>query len=253
LSAATRQALVVGAFAVLGALSVSFGVSAFTRSPIVVGTPAAAVSTQTTSGFQAGIFTTGDATVPTRPDTAFISAGVDATASTASAAQTSVASQANRLVAKAKALGFADKDVSTAGYSIGPTYSMDGRTITGYQASEQLELKWHNVDSAGGVLDALVQQGGATRIGISFGVADLSGPQAQARSLAIADARARAQAMAKAAGVNVGQVLRVSDYTTGGQTSVDYAPRAQDAAASTVVPVGELDITVTVEVDFAIG
>jgi uncharacterized protein YggE len=252
LSAATRQALVIGAFAVLSALTVSFGISALTRPPIVVSTPAAGITTQAT-GFQSGIFTTGDATVSTRPDTAFINAGVDAQASTASAAQKSVGAQANRLVSKAKALGFADKDVSTAGYSIGPTYSMDGRTITGYQASEQLELRWHNVDTAGSALDALVQEGGATRIGISFGLADFSGPQAQARSLAIAAARDRAQAMAKAAGVNLGQVIRVADYTAGTRTPIDYAPAAADAAASTVVPVGQLDVTVTVEVDFAIA
>ena len=237
----------------LCSLTAAFGVSAFTRSPIVVSTPAATLTSTDGSGFQSGIFTTGDATVSTRPDTAFISAGVDGQASTASGAQKNVATQVNRLIATAKQIGIADKDINTAGYSIGPMYSMDGRTITGYMASEQLALKWHNVDTAGSALDALVQAGGATRIGISFGLNDLSGPQSQARSLAIANARDRASAMAKAAGVTLGPVIRVADYTTGGQTPVDYAPAARDlAGAATQVPVGQLDVTVTVEVDFAI-
>lgn len=253
MSSATRQTLVIGAVAVLAALTASFAVSAFTRSPMVVTTPAAATVMSSGSGFQPGIFTSGSATVSVRPDTAFITAGVDATAPTAGAAQRNLATQANRLVAKAKALGIPDKEINTGGYSIGPMYSSDGRTITGYQASEQLELKWHNVDTTGVALDALVQDGGATRIGVSFGLNDYSGPQGQARGNAIADARDKAQAMAKAAGVSLGQVLRVADYTSGGQTPVDYAPRSADGAVGTVVPVGQLDITVTVEVDFAIA
>lgn len=249
---ATRQALVVGAFAVLCSVTAMLAVSAFTRAPIVVSTPAATTIASQGSGFQAGIFTTGDATVSARPDTAFINAGVDAQASTAGAAQRAVAAQAAKLIAKAKALGIPDKDINTAGYSIGPTYSNDGRVITGYQASEQLSLKWHNVDTAGSALDGLVQDGGATRIGVSFGMADLSGVQAQARTLAIAAARDRASAMAKAAGVQLGGVLRIVDYTTsGGRAPVDYAPSAAQGA-TTQVPVGELDVTVSVEVDFAI-
>ena len=250
---ATRQSIVVGAFAVLAALTASFAVSAFTRSPMVVTTPAATVTSSDGSGFQAGIFTTGDATVSVRPDTAFISAGIDSQATSASAAQKNVAAQANRLIAKAKAIGIADKDINTGGYSIGPTYSNDGRTITGYQASETLELKWHNVDTTGSALDALVQDGGATRISVSLGVGDLSGPQGQARALAIADARAKAQAMAKAAGVNLGQVLRVVDNTTSGRPPVPYASAAADVQAGTQIPVGQLDVTVDVEVDFAIA
>jgi len=253
LSSATRQTLVIGAFAVLAALAASFAVSAFTRSPMVVTTPAATVTSTDGSGFQAGIFTTGDATVSVRPDTAFISAGIDAQATTASAAQKNVAAEANRLIAKAKAIGIADKDINTGGYSIGPTYSNDGRTITGYQASETLELKWHNVDTTGSALDALVQDGGATRISVGLGVGDLSGPQGQARALAIANARNKALAMAKAAGVNLGQVLRVVDSTTGGRPPVPYASAAADAQGGTQIPVGQLDVTVQVEVDFAIA
>lgn len=249
---AIRQALVIGAFVVLCSLTATFAVSAFTRSPIVVNTPAAAVAAQG-SGFQPGIFTDGAGTVSVRPDTAFISAGVDAQAPTAGAAQKSVAAQAAKLIAKAKALGVPDKDINTGGYNIGPVYSPDSRSITGYQASEQIELKWHTVDSTGAVLDALVQDGGATRIGVSFGLNDYSGPQAQARTLAIADARDKAQAMAKAAGIQLGTVLRIVDSTTGGRPPVDYAPAAMQTGAGTQVPVGQLDITVTVEVDFSIS
>ncbi len=123
--------------------------------------------------------------------------------------------------------------------------------INGYQAGEQLEFKWHNVDNVGNALDALVQQGGATRIGVSFGLADTKAAQAEARTLAIGDARSRAIAMARAAGVQLGQVLSVSDFTVGGRTPMDtFSPAA---GATTQVPVGQLEIAVTVQVAFAIS
>jgi uncharacterized protein YggE len=59
--------------------------------------------------------------------------------------------------------------------------------------------------------------------------------------------------MATAAGVKLGSVIRVSDLSTsgGGLSYRDFAPGA--GATQTQVPVGQLDIQVTVEVDFAIA
>ena len=114
-------------------------------------------------------------------------------------------------------------------------------------------MKWHNVDTAGNALDGLVQQGGATRISVSFGLNDPKAAQAEARSLAIADARNRATAMAKAAGVQLGQVLRITDSTTMSRPpSYNFAGPAA-ASDQTQLPVGTLDVQVMVEVDFAIA
>lgn len=249
MSPALRQALVVGAFAALCAVTASLAIEAITRPAVVLATPTASTPVNQTS-YAPGIVTAGDATVSKRPDVAFLSAGVEAQASTAGAAQRDLASQAGRLIARARSLGIPDSDINTSGYAIGPRYGNDG-TLTAYTASEQLEMKWHNVDNVGTALDALVQEGGATRVGVSFGLNDPKAAQAEARSLAIADARNRAAAMAKAAGVSLGQVLSVTDLTAGVRTpQADYAP---SAAAATQVPVGQLDVTVTVQVEFTIA
>jgi hypothetical protein len=123
--------------------------------------------------------------------------------------------------------------------------------IDGYRASEQLVLKWHNVDTVGKTLDALVQEGGATQIGVSLSLADPKVAQAEARTLAIGDARSRAQAMAGAAGVKLGKVLRISDLSYSGIPSGNYDIKGA-APAATQIPVGSLDVQVSVEVDFAI-
>jgi uncharacterized protein YggE len=57
--------------------------------------------------------------------------------------------------------------------------------------------------------------------------------------------------MATAAGVHLGQVTLVSDLAVNNRPPIAYAGSA--ASAPTQVPVGELDIQVSVEVDFAIA
>jgi uncharacterized protein YggE len=248
---AFRPIVFSGAVAGVCALVVALAVVAASRTQVVVASPVAAP--QSTATFTPGVFTSGDATVSTKPDVAFLLVGVDSLKPTASSAQSDLAGKAARLIARAKSLGIADKDISTSGYSVNPNYT-SSNTIDGYRASEQIQLKWHNVDSVGGALDALVQQGGATTVNVGFGLASPKAAEAEARTLAIADARTRAQAMADAAGVKLGQVIRVSDVSYYGGTplygGLDYA---KAAPVATQVPVGQLDVQVTVEVDFAIG
>jgi uncharacterized protein len=246
-----RPLVFAGAVATLCALSVTLAVGANSRPQILIASPAA--GSATTSTFNRGVITNGDAIVSKTPDIAFLSVGVDSLQPTATAAQGDLAAKSAKLIARAKALGIADKDMSTSGYSVSPNYTPGG-TINGYRASEQLQLKWHDVNTIGKALDALVQEGGATQVGVGFGLADPKAAQAEARSLAIADARSRAQAMAGAAGVKLGSVLRVSDLSTSGGSPAyrDFGPAAASPTA-TQVPVGQLDIQVTVEVDFALG
>ena len=101
-----------------------------------------------------------------------------------------------------------------------------------------------------------MQEGGATSVYVGFGLANPKTAQAEARALAISDARTKAQGMATAAGVRLGQVIRVSDMSYGGTPmygALDYAKGAASPSTPTQIPVGELEIQVTVEVDFALG
>lgn len=238
IAAATGCALVAGLVVVAAG-----------RPPIVLSTLASPASPSTVS---TGVITSGDATVSKKPDIVFLSVGVESQQSTASAAQSDLASKATKLIARSKALGIADKDINTSGYSVGPYYSPNSQTISGYRAAEQLRLKWHNVDTVGKAIDGLVQDGGATTVSVGFGLADPKAAQAEARTLAISDAHSRAQAMAAAAGVKLGQVIRVSDVTFSGYPSAGYALNAA-APAATQLPVGELEVTVTVEVAYTIA
>ncbi len=245
-----RVNLVPVGIAVACSVIVAALVIAFNRPVVLTASPSLSTSSST---IQPAILTSGDAIVSKKPDLAIVSAGVESEGSTASAAQSDLAGKAGKLIARVKALGVPDADINTAGYWIGPVYSPQGQTITGYRATEQLVIKWHNVDSVGKALDAIVQEGGATNISVGFGLADLKPAEAEARSLAIADARSRAAAMASAAGVRLGQVIQVSDLSSSSRGPNPIDLRGAASAVPTQIPVGQLEIQVTVEVDFAIG
>lgn len=243
-----RLILIPAAVATAFSIVVAAFVLASNRPTLLVSAP-----TATTSSVESGVFTSGDATVSLKPDLAIVSAGVDSQQGTAAGAQSDLAAKAGKLIARIKTLGVSDADLSTVGYGVGPIYAPGELTITGYRASEQLQVKWHNVDTVGKTLDAMVQEGGATNITVGFGLADPKSAQADARTRAIADARSKAQAMASAAGVRLGQVIRVSDLSTASRLPMplDFAGAA--APAATQVPVGQVDVQVTVEVDYALA
>lgn len=247
MTSSIRIALASIAGASLVVMVVAVTVVAAGRPPVFIASPAASSTSP-----DAGVITSGNGSVSKQPDVAFLSSGVESQQSTASGAQSDLAAKAAKLIARVKALGVADKDLNTGGYSVGPTYTPGGQTISGYLASEQLQITWRDVNTVGKALDAIVQEGGATNVGASFGLADPKAAQAEARTLAIADARSRAQAMASAAGVSLGRVIRVSDLSSSGLPSVRFDVGAA-APAATQLPVGQLDVAVTVEVDFAIA
>jgi uncharacterized protein YggE len=244
----SRTVAFSAAVGTLCALVATLAVLAVSRPSILLAAPSAS---STTSTFDPGVITSGDGLVSKKPDLALISVGVESKESTATAAQQDLAAKAGKLIARAKALGIVDKDINTSGYFVGPNY-VSSNTIDGYRAFEQLRLKWHDVDTVGKALDALVQEGGGTQINAGFTLADPKVAQAEARSLAVGDARSRAQAMTGAAGVKLGKVLRVSDVSVTGYRSANYDVGALAASAPTQVPVGQLDVQVSVEVDFAI-
>jgi uncharacterized protein YggE len=247
--AVLRLVLVPVAVAVVCALAVAAVVVAG-RPSVIFASPTATTPNGAPSF---GVLTTGDATISKKPDLASISTGVQSQQGTAAAAQSDLAAKAGKLINRIKALGVADKDFNTSGYWLGPVYGPSGQNVIGYRASEQLQFKWHNADTVGKALDAVVQEGDATNVSVSFGLADPKAAQAEARSAAIADARSKAQAMASAAGVKLGTVVWVSDLSSYSRYPSPVNLQGAALKDSTQIPVGELTVQVAVEVNFTIG
>jgi uncharacterized protein len=231
-----------------GVIVVTFSV---TRPAVIASAPAATVGNVTTGGL--GITTYGDATIKVKPDIAMLNLGMSAASTTAADAQAKVAARVTQVLAAAKGLRIADADVKTSGYNLGPTYKSDSYpNISGYSASEQLSFTLRDVTKVGKALDALAGDAGATNATIQFALDDRKPAEADARTQAVGVARAKAEAMAKAGGVRVGQLLSVSDLPSGSIGPVAY-DATRSAGSATVIPVGDLDVVVRVQVQFAIA
>jgi uncharacterized protein len=231
-----------------------------TTIPLVSGGTSTLATTATpvnTGGIVPGIVTTGDGTAKVKPDVAIISVGAIAQAATAADAQAQVAQRVDAILKRAKDLGIADKDTKNAGYNIQPQYASgpnQAPKITGYQATQQISLTYHNVDGAGKALDALVQGDvAANTISIRLTLEDPKKAQADARQQAITDARSKAEAMAKTAGVTLGKVIAINDQSAGApSTPVFGAVGAPARDAASQIPTGDLDVVVRVQVQFEI-
>ena len=206
-----------------------------------------------------GITVEGQGIVTVTPDEATLSVGVQETASTATAAQQAANAAMTRVIAAVKAQGVAEADLATQWVSLQPQYDngpkvADGSPgITGYVASQSLQVTVRHLGATGVILDAAVTAGANQVGGVSFSLADPSVAAAQARTAALADAKARAQALAQAAGVGLGAPISISEVSA--PSPIPYAAAAPAAALAPATPVqaGTQQVEVDVQVTYAIG
>ena len=198
------------------------------------------------------------------PDVATFSAGVVSQGVNASEALRANAADMTRVIAALKKAGVADKDIQTSNLSLSPVYQPqrnmpDGTMepaqprIIGYQANNSVSVRHRNLADLGKVIDALVSAGANQVNGPSFEVDDPDPAQDQARTAAMTKARARAELYARAAGLRVGRIVSISE--SGGwqpPQPVMYRMAAMEAAPAPSSPVqaGELQMNVTVQVQF---
>ncbi|MFM9935742.1 MAG: SIMPL domain-containing protein [Novosphingobium sp.] len=199
------------------------------------------------------------------PDLAVFNAGVTTQAKTASAALTENAARMNAVIDALKQSGIADRDIQTSNLSVNPVYGQpradaNGNVtgepvITGYQATNQVEVRQRKIGNYGKTIDTLVSAGANQVSGPSFQLDNADVASDEARIDAMKKARARADLYAKAAGMTVRRILTISEgggYSP--QPQIMYA-RAEKMMASAPSPIsaGELQIGANVTVTFELG
>jgi uncharacterized protein YggE len=202
------------------------------------------------------ITATGTGRVKGQPDLLTLVAGVETRAATSQAALKDNANRANALIDTLKGHGVAAADIATSQLSISPTYTNDGRQITGYQVTNQVTARLRDLKGAGAVIDAAAGVAGdAIRIQqIAFSVDDDSALLATARADGVRRAHDQADEMARAAGVRLGRVRSIAESTSAPppypRGALNSAPGA--AAAPTPLLPGTEELTVTVSVVYDI-
>jgi uncharacterized protein YggE len=195
-------------------------------------------------------------TVNSAPDVAQIGTGVSTRAKSAKEAVRLNAAAMQKVVDRLKALGIAPKDIQTSNFNLNAqfTYPQGGGTpvFAGYEASNQVSVKLHQIDKVGDVLDALVAAGATNVNGPSFTLDDDTAAQQTARARAYQRGQALAQEYARMAGYTGVRLLEVSESVQGSgpRPPVPVAFRAQAAQAKTPIEAGEVGTSVNLTVKY---
>jgi uncharacterized protein YggE len=198
-----------------------------------------------TSSAGTTITVTGNGTAPTTPDRASFDFGVTTQALTAGEALSRNAAQARAIVNALKKAGIASSDIQTTQVSLWPQTSSDGTRITGYQASNSVQVT-AALGKSGPLVDAAVRAGANNVDGPNLDTADKSGLYNQALKQAFGDAKGKAQALAEAAGLTLGAVVKVQEGGSAVPVPMFDAAKASGAAVPIEAGTQQIQASVTV-------
>ncbi len=206
-----------------------------------------------------GVSVVGEGIVLAQPDVARITLGVDIVDQSLANAQAQAAQRMDAVVNKLKADGIADNDIHTVSYNVTPQYDQGNNqnqpVLRGYDVQNMVEVRSTNVSGLGPLVDDAVAAGATRIFGISFEASDMESLKNQARDQAMANAAAKAQQMARDANVTLGRPVTVEESDAGGVNPVQQQPVAARAAApavATPIQPGQLQVSTTVRVVYAI-
>lgn len=220
-----------------------------------LGAPAVAQQasiTQTVAGTRLDVSATGEVTRV--PDLALVSAGVTTKAATAGAALQQAAARMARVRSALKAAGIADRDIQTSNINLNPEYRYDNNQppqLTGYSASNAVNVRFRDIAKSGKIIDALVGEGANQISGPTLTIDKPEAALDEARASAVAAGRARAELYARAMGLRVTRIVAISESGGGVQEPrpmIMMAARAEKAGTS--IDPGEQKLQVTVNMTF---
>ena len=155
-----------------------------------------------------------EAEVQAAPDIADIGAGVVTQAADAQAALAANSTQMTRVVAALRKAGIADRDIQTSGLNLQPQYRYEQNQapiLTGFQASNRVQVTLRDIKGSGKVIDTLVKEGANQIDGPNFRIDKPEPLLDKARAEAVRKARARAELYAQAAGLKVKRITSISE------------------------------------------
>lgn len=188
------------------------------------------------------------------PDVAVISTGVITQSADAATVMRDNAARMARVLAALKRAGVADKDVTTSAVNLSPQYRYNNNqppVITGYQANNQVTVRFRDITRSGAIIDALVKEGSNEINGPSLTIDKPEAALDEARIAAITAGRARAEVYASAAGMKIKRIVSISE-----NEGMSVVPRpmmtmmAKSAEADTVIMPGEQALGMTVTMVF---
>jgi hypothetical protein len=204
------------------------------------------------SNHPAVISVTGEGTVTAAPDMVTVTIGVVTQAHAAADALAANSAAMAGLNDVLDGFDVAATDRRTSNFNVSPRYdrrSDDGRApeISAYEVSNELTIRYRDIDRLGELLDAVVAAGSNRVNALTFGNVDSTGYVDEARQLAVENALHKARLYAQAAGGHVGRVVSIAE--AGGAQPRPLAGRMMMAEAAAVpVSAGENEYRAAVNV-----
>ena len=217
---------------------------------------------------QPAIWVSGNGKVTIDPELAVLDLGVEVTMETVASARDEAATAMDAVMLALKSNGVEEKDIQTRNFDIRPRYEWSEvvengtrssrEMLVGYRVSNRLSAKVRDLDGVSAVIDAVITAGGdAIRFrNLTFTVEDTSPLLGQLREDAVNDAKTKARHFADLAGVTLGRPVYVAEPGAGQPSvgsfreTVVYAQAA--AAPATGISGGELQVSLSIQVAFAI-
>jgi len=187
------------------------------------------------------------------PDAVRISLSVSvlADSSDAALAEATIAADEVRDVLAARSV--ADADVATQTLTVNPEYSYteaDGQKIIGYRASQIFEVLLRDAENAGEVISELVTRAGknVSINSTSPVLLDATAGAVSAREDAVRKARAKAEAYADLLGVELGEIVYLTEINAPTNITVGAKSDAMAESSAPVIDLGTQQVTITIEV-----
>ncbi|MBI2616620.1 SIMPL domain-containing protein [Candidatus Gottesmanbacteria bacterium] len=198
----------------------------------------------------------GEGKVDAVPDTVYIDAGIAVSnAATTEAAQQTLTTVNNKIIAAMKSLGIDTQNIKTTNYSVYPNYVYENNQnrISGYNGNAMLTIKVGDPDLATKVVDEATKAGANQIQGTRFVIDKPEKYRKLARDKAIANAREQAQQLASSLGIRLGKITNIVEVSPNGivlpYQSARYAAEAGGGGGPSFEP-GVQTITSTVTLYF---
>lgn len=225
----------------------NFSASAQSESPL----------TTQTVGAPGTITVVGDGTVTIEPDKAEAVIGVETAGTSVKDASAENAAIMQAVMDALAEAGIAVKDMQTNGYNVYADrgYGPDGASQeTTYRVSNNVNITIRDLATVGDILDAAIEAGANNIYGVNFSIAKPSAIESDARAQAVDDARTKAQELADLAGMELGQILSISEVVGGnGGYYANSFRNVQSAGLGGGGPItpGQLDLSMQLQIVFA--
>ena len=217
----------------------------------------AMISCTSAQGLVRTIEVSGTGEVTLEPDIATFSIQVSEKGETTKEAQREANGKMSVLLSTLRANGIAEKDLKTTAITLRPSYIWveNKQVLDGQVAAQSLSVTVRDLAKLGTIIDELATVSNISLNSIVLDKEDKREGMEEARRLAVANARAKADLYAREAGMEVSNVVTISEYSS---VSNPYNPRmkvmamASEAAydMATEIPAGTLTLTATLSVVF---